>query len=130
TLLKYRPKVVFYFETLSSLPILIYTQFFKNTSIYIHYHEIVTLAELNQGRTLNKFLNKLENKNLYTKATWISQTNMHRIQIFIDQYHLNYDSEKHRILPNYPPETWIDQGVSETNVSFMKGSKVKLLHIG
>lgn len=131
-LLRLRPKVILYFETLSSLPPLIYKWVFKKSKLYIHYHEIVTLAELSSGRTLNKFLNNLEKK-FYDKASWISQTNQERVNIFLRQYNIDFEESKHKVLPNYPSKLWFNFNESDTSLeaALEEGKDViKLLHIG
>ncbi len=124
-LLRLKPKVVCYFETYSSLPVLIYKWVHQKTFLFIHYHEIVTINDLEKGRTLNKWLNKLEKK-FYRKAIWISQTNLDRIKIFAKEYNLCGTSKQLYLLPNYPPKYW-------TNIQKPKrleDDKIKLLHIG
>ena len=108
----------------SSLPAICYRQL-KKVKLLVHYHEIVTLDELNDDRKLNKFLNKIEAKN-YTKFDWISHTNRSRLEIFTKQYKLQRAQQILRVLPNYPPDSWLKfdaQRLNESNI-------VKLLHIG
>ncbi|RXJ46041.1 glycosyltransferase family protein [Gelidibacter gilvus] len=128
-LFKYKPQSLFFYETLSSFPFVVYSLFYKKINLYIHYHELFTIEQLKKGRPLHNFLNRLEKRYLYAKAKWISETNRYRMKIFIDQYHLNFDRVKHRILPNYPPKKWIDQS-KIVNVNQRDKSKIKLLHIG
>lgn len=128
-LFKTKPQSIFYYESLSSLPFVVYNLFVKKFNLFIHYHELFTLEQLSKGRTLHKILNRLERKFLYSKAKWISQTNLSRLGLFLEQYHLQYNSTKHKILPNFPPKKWLLQ--SNTRVDLTKNKdKVKLLHIG
>ena len=127
---KLRPSMVFYFETLSSLSPLIYKWFYKKTKLYIHYHEIVTVSELKSGRPLNKLLNKLEQR-FYNKAHWLSQTNAKRMEIFLQQYHLDFNPNQHKYLPNYPSKTWLSYKESNKIEECESSNDViKLVHIG
>lgn len=128
-LLYRRPKVVVYFETLSALPVIFY--YFlcrkkKKPMIYIHYHEIVTLDELSQGRWLNKKINSLE-KRIYKHATWISQTNAQRLELFQEQYDLDGTHNRFHILPNYPPYSWLKAPKHKHSEN---ANIIKLVHIG
>lgn len=129
-LIKLKPRVVFYFETLSSLPPLIYKRLFKKAKLYIHYHEIVTLDELKSGRVLNKILNIFEQR-LYEDASWISQTNLIRMNIFLEQYQMEFEHGIHNVLPNYPSKNWL---LSTHNLDSkqlkQKDNVIKLVHIG
>ncbi len=125
-LIRLGPTVILYFETLSSLPVIIYKKLFRKVNVFIHYHELVTLEELNQGRMLNSFLNKMERK-FYTKAIWISQTNSQRLCYFRNQYNLNLRPAILKVLPNYPSQTWIE---SKANSSFPQDGILRILHIG
>lgn len=128
-LFKYKPQSLFYYETLSSLPFVIYSVFYKKINLYIHYHELFTHEQLQKGRPLHKFLNLLENRFLYARAKWISETNSQRMTIFLEQYGLAFDFIKHRILPNYPPKKWIEHPM-RNQVEDENTNKIKLLHIG
>ena len=121
-----RPRVVIYFETLSSLPVIVYKKLFRKANVFIHYHELVTLQELSHGRRLNSFLNKMERK-FYSRVVWISQTNLHRLNYFKKQYNLNLGPTILKILPNYPSQTWIE---SRADCRFPQDGVLRMLHIG
>ncbi len=121
----YKPESILYFETLSALPAIWFNRIKKDINIMVHYHEIVTIEELNDGRALNKFINNIERKH-YTKYKWISQTNEARLTIFAKQYGLKKDSSFFHTLPNYPPQSWLKQRHKQRE----KDGKIKLLHIG
>lgn len=129
-LIKKKPNKVVYFETLSALPIILY--YFLSSrknkpSIYVHYHELVTIQELSKGRWLNQKINILEQK-IYTLAKWISQTNLKRLEIFSEQYGLDKENEKLNTLPNYPPSSWLraPKQMNEAETTDI----IKLVHIG
>ena len=129
-LLQKKPKTVVYFETLSALPVILY--YFLSSkknkpSVYIHYHELVTISELSKGRWLNKKINSLEQK-IYKHIKWISQTNYKRLEIFSEQYRLNIENKKLNTLPNYPPSSWLKKSRHEAEST--KNTVIKLIHIG
>lgn len=129
-LFKLKPSVVFYFETLSSLPALFYKSIYKSTKLYIHYHEIVTKSELRNGRLLNRVLNLLEQK-FYKNTHWISQTNLDRLKTFTNQNDLVLDRRYHKVLPNYPSKHWrLEKHESLNEYDVVKNTKTRFLHIG
>lgn len=125
-LIKVKPTVVLYFETLSSLPILLYKKIFKNVSVFIHYHELVTKEELMDGRSLNKFLNIAEEK-LYLKAAWISHTNIHRLELFHTEFPFLKGSVL-KAMPNYPSSSWLKAPKQALDIK--QDNVTKLVHIG
>jgi hypothetical protein len=103
-LLKSKPKNVIYYETLSALPVWLYKFLYSDVSVFIHYHEYVSPIEYKNGMLINKVVhNCIERKN-YSKATWISQTNHYRKQLFCKDN--NLDKDIVRVFPNYPPNSW------------------------
>lgn len=109
-LLNYRPTEILYFETLSFLPVYLYQLFTrplrKNSRIFCHYHEYMSVNEYQNGMFLTRFINKLE-KLCYAHMEWISHTNEDRIRLFkIDNK--GFDFNNTQVLPNYPPAKWLD----------------------
>jgi hypothetical protein len=103
-----RPSTIIYYETSSALPVYIYMLFFsKRTQLYIHYHEYTSPLQYKQGMVLDKWWHKLEQKFLYKKAKWISQTNEYRISFFLRD-NPSVDKSKMQVLPNYPPRSWVN----------------------
>ena len=75
-------------------------KFFGNaTKLYIHYHEYEDQENYKNGMKQVKYYHKLEKEFLYKKATWISQTNTDRIQMFASD-HPKLPSEILKIMPN------------------------------
>jgi hypothetical protein len=100
-----RPSKVLYFETISSLPCLIYKKFFRrNSKIYIHYHEYISPDEYATGMKLNKYFHRLESR-FYNIASWVSHTNQFRMDRFKNDL-LPTSISNPFILPNYPPMHW------------------------
>lgn len=106
-LLKNKPSKVLYYDTLASLPVLLYKKFSKKKfEIYTHYHEYISPQELSIGMKLNKWLSKLEKK-LLQQANWVSHTNQYRLSLFEKDYRLK--KEILHVLPNYPPASFIQR---------------------
>lgn len=102
----WRPDTVFYYETLSALPAVIYKRWFRRSSrLFIHYHEYTSPQEYRQGMRLATWQHRLERK-LYPAAEWISHTNEDRIRHFkADLDGMTVPALA--ILPNYPPASWL-----------------------
>ena len=106
-LVKYKPEAIVYYESYSVYPVFLYMKFFgKVTKLYIHYHEYEDQENYKNGMKLVKYYHKLEKEFLYKKATWISQTNKDRIQMFASD-HPNLPSGILKVTPNYPPKDWL-----------------------
>lgn len=104
-LIKHRPVVVLYFDTLSSFPAYVYKKYIRKESyVMVHYHEYSSTEEYDNGMKLNQWFHKLEKK-LYKDCFWVSQTNKDRMEKFIAD-HAGIQIPNTYILPNYPPEIW------------------------
>lgn len=123
SLIFYRPKSLLYFETLSSFPALVYKflagRFCK---LFIHYHEYTSPEEYRTGMLLTRFFHTLE-KQIYTKAVWISHTNDYRMEMFLKDIKPIVLKNKH-ILPNYPSESW------HRDPKPQFGSPLKVIYVG
>lgn len=120
-----RPSVVMYYEPISGLPVYLYKRYINRQSdVYIHYHEYYTEEDYNKrGARLWKFNHKRECSFLYNKAKWVSQTNRHRLDLFLNENKTVSKSSAH-VLPNYPPKSWWRR----TKVH--RGGIVKCVYIG
>ena len=106
-LVKYKPEAIVYYESYSVYPVFLYMKFFgKATKLYIHYHEYEDQENYKNGMKQVKYYHKLEKEFLYKKATWISQTNTDRIQMFASD-HPKLPSGILKVVPNYPPKDWL-----------------------
>lgn len=102
-IIKYKPNKILYFEAISSLSPLLFKRVHPEVELYIHYHEYISPEEYKSG-ILNRILHKLETK-VYKKAEWISHTNSERMNLFLKDIGMEWQSRLH-ILPNYPPKAW------------------------
>jgi len=122
-LIRLKPKKILYFETLSSFPVYIYKRYFNSkTEVFIHYHEYTATEEYNTGMKLAKLFHKQEKK-LYPKASWVSHTNIYRMQKFVADLQL-VTINNQQVLPNYPPKSW------ETKPKLIINMPVKIIYVG
>jgi hypothetical protein len=126
-LVKYKPEAIVYYESYSVYPVFLYMKFFgKATKLYIHYHEYEDQENYKNGMKQVKYYHKLEKEFLYKKATWISQTNTDRIQMFASD-HPKLPSGILKVVPNYPPQDWL----RHTNLIKPNGHTViKTVYVG
>lgn len=120
-----RPSKVMYFESLSAFPVYLYKKYInKNADVYIHYHEYTTYEEYQKASFIERLFHSLE-REIYQKAKWISHTNKVRLNKFLTDEELFFDSKIHRIMPNYPSKKWTIQ-----NKKWREGQKLKLIYVG
>ncbi len=120
----YRPSVVIYMESISSLPAIIYKKIFKNVQLIAHYHEYTSPEEYKNGMRLVKWMHQMELK-MFHQYNWISHTNSVRLNKFMtDNRLLNLKDSIFHVMPNYPPGNWKKQ--SKTDDSTI----LKLVYIG
>ena len=106
-LLFFNPEVILYYESYSAGPVYWYLKYFGNNKrLFIHCHEYFDAQWYAKGMSLVKLYHSYEKNYLYPKATWISQTNKDRIQMFASD-HPNLPSGILKVTPNYPPKDWL-----------------------
>ncbi|BDC98609.1 hypothetical protein [Persicobacter psychrovividus] len=126
-LLFFRPNKLLYFESSSAWPAYVYLRFFNSKcQLFIHYHEYESPKDYLQMMTTVRFYHDLEKKWLYSNAKWISQTNADRIQFFHED-HPNLMKNQLRIMPNYPPKSWLYKSLS---VKKRNIGSLKLIYVG
>jgi len=102
-----KPDKIIYYESFSAGPVYLYLKFFaKTTKLIIHFHEYFSPSWYKTGMQVVSLYHKWENKYLFKRAAWISQTNEDRISLFLKD-NPNLESKRLFLLPNYPPENWI-----------------------
>ena len=103
-LITYKPGRVLYFETLSSLPVVVYKYLFGSfAKVYIHYHEYTSPTEYQAVKFMG-FLHRFEKK-ILTTAAWVSHTNSYRLKLFEEDL-LPLQIGNAFVMPNYPPSSW------------------------
>lgn len=125
-LLKYQPKSVLYFETISSWPVLIYKKMRAKVRLLAHYHEYISPQEYSQNMLLVKTLHRREAKMYSHFYHWISQTNEVRLQKMVSDNRLeSIDQCVFHTMPNYPSRYWAN---SKPDYGILK--KIRLVYVG
>jgi hypothetical protein len=126
-LIKYKPKSVLYFETISSWPAILYKKLRGNkVKLLVHYHEYTSLMEYSHNMRLIKKMYRMESKIFSNSYTWISHTNQNRLDNFIRDHHLEKENQSiFHTMPNYPSKYW-----GKEKTSFNGSGKVRLVYIG
>ena len=101
------PEWIWYFETISALPVSWYFKHrpFQDSKLLIHYHEYVAPEEYQNGPLMIRWIHHGEKK-LYQRAQYLSHTNGKRMDLFLSDEKLSLGAKAH-IFPNYPPKSWI-----------------------
>jgi hypothetical protein len=122
----FKPDTLVYLEPHSALPAYLYKRFFRpKVRLYIHHHEYYSPDEFYApGMSSVRWFHQLETSYLFRKATWISQTNAQRIDLFHKDYPYIQKEVLHT-LANYPPKSW-----SSRKSQRKPGGKVSLLYVG
>lgn len=115
-----KPTILLYYESYSAWPVYIFLRFFnRKCKLFIHYHEYSSPDWYRKGMRLVKRYHKLEKKYLFHRASWISQTNKNRLDLFQkDNQYL--EKTKFRILANYPPKDWYNKPNRNNENEFTK----------
>ncbi len=118
SLRKIHPKWLWYFETISALPVCWYFGRKKNfeTKLLIHYHEYMSPAEYRNGPSMVKWIHRREKK-LYEIVDTLLHTNEKRMQLFLKDNSLILDGRTY-IFPYYPPKSWIQQKEKKEPIGF------------
>jgi hypothetical protein len=123
SLIRIRPDVILYYESLSSGPPLLYKKFVnRSVEIYVHYHEYTSPQEYESGMLLNRWLHKME-MNWYKKTNWLSHTNQDRMNLFLKDVNSHSPSFTYT-LPNYPPRQWSRIAAKE------RSQKTRFVYVG
>ncbi|WP_075602797.1 glycosyltransferase family protein [Saccharicrinis aurantiacus] len=101
-----RPNCLLYYESYSAWPAYVYTKYFnRNCKLFIHFHEYASQKWYATTMRQVKYFHQLEINWLFSRATWISQTNTDRLAFF-HRDHPNLKKEQLKTMPNYPPRSW------------------------
>lgn len=125
-LLQSKPKNILVYETYSVWPVRQYLRIFKDTNVYVHYHEYLSTAEIRNASLYYKYLLKIEDE-ILKKARWVSHTNEDRIKLFHKDKPF-IPSDKLFVFPNYPLKHWAV--VTQKKVKPALLQKTKLVYVG
>ncbi len=120
-----KPDVIFYYETLSSLPVWLYSKVRRHFRLFIHYHEYVSPAEKKSMSGYARFLQNKE-QSILVDAEWISQTNEDRCELFYNDFPFLSKAQL-RQLPNYPPQSWIHKGNASVSIP---SESLRIVYVG
>lgn len=125
-LIKIKPNIILYYETISSAPVYLYLKYFnRNVKVYVHYHEYYTKEQfLRTGMRLWKKYKTFEENYLLKKCKGISQTNVNRLNFFKKDFPFLSNKQCY-VLPNYPPRNW-----KIKNKTLFKTNKIKCVYVG
>ena len=130
-LIRWRPEVVLYYETLSAPTVYFYKRFLnRRVRVFIHYHEYTSPGEYAEAGPLVRWAHGKE-KWLYPQAEWISHTNEDRIRMFREDMKGIALPALHSF-PNYPPASWSVGGPAGAGGRAEKhpGTPLRLVYAG
>lgn len=116
---------VYYFETISCFPAFVYKHLNDNVKVLVHHHEYVSSKEKKYLSLYLKCLWKIEAK-VFSSSSWISQTNIERRRLFLEDYPMINKSIV-RILPNYPPSSWTLEKPSDNRETV---TQYRIIYVG
>jgi hypothetical protein len=123
------PKTVIYIEPQSAFPVAAYAAINWRAKIFCHHHEYHDPVQFNRpGMLLARFNHKIEKAFLFRRCVWISHTNEKRMELFKRDIPALNDSVL-KILPNYPPKSWLKHG-SSTRADAQSSGPLKLVYVG
>ncbi len=104
---RWKPHVVMSVEPHSALATWMYYRMFSGGArLFIHHHEYYAAADFSsEGMRLLRATRKLERNDLWRRAEWISQTNVHRLRLLRESTPAISEHVGH-VYPNYPPLEW------------------------
>jgi len=125
-LMRFKPDSILYFEPHSAMPVYLYQKFVNSkVQVAIHHHEYYAKEDFNGPSMASvRWFHRLETGYLYHKAYWISQTNAQRLALFKNDHKFVKDSVL-QMLPNYPPNSWL-----QTAKPTIQDKPLKLLYVG
>lgn len=124
---EFQPDVVFSIEPHSAAaPWLYYKMWRGRARLFIHHHEYYAPADYRRpGNRLVNIAHRWEQKDLFARAEWISQTNDNRLRL-LKEDHPATASGKFHTWPNYPPREWLARSRKDNS----KGQKLRLVYLG
>ena len=123
-LLILRPKRILYYESISAIPVILFSRIFPRTKTFVHYHEYISPEEYQNGMIFNKISFGMEKK-LFPKYAWISHTNELRLKRFEQKFDLLPDLN-YRVMANYPSKQWKSSNPKKPRTN----EPVRLVYVG
>lgn len=109
----WRPDAVMYVEPHSAPAAWIYYRILRGTAaLFIHHHEYYAPEDYRRrGMRLLRRSLVLEQRYLFPRAAWISQTNQPRLDLLL-QWNRSIRPEAAKVLPNYPLRRFVEIAAS------------------
>ena len=125
----FKPDAVIYVEPHSALAAwLYYRVLFGKARLFIHHHEYYAPGDyLRPGMRLPRLCSRLESSFLFSRATWISQTNADRLRL-AKSHHPEIAEAVWQLLPNYPPARWRERVKAKSRNR--QGVPLRLIYVG
>jgi hypothetical protein len=126
-LAKFKPDVIISVEPHSAIAVWLYYQLFTgNARLFIHHHEFYASEDFEaEGMRLVRLSARLEKRDLFPRAEWISETNQDRLNLLAADSQI--DPAKGRVLPNYPPREWIERAQARSPQS---SDRLRIVYLG
>ena len=124
-LLEFKPKAILIYETYSVLPVFLYSIICPKVNLLVHYHEFESKAEKQRASAYSQFLYFLE-KRLFSKAIWVSQTNIDR-KLKFQAVYPQLNENQLRDFPNHPLKNWVKKGKIRKSEN---SEIIKFIHVG
>jgi hypothetical protein len=123
----FKPDVIISVEPHSAIAVWLYYRLFSGKArLFIHHHEFYAPEDFEaEGMRLVRLAARLEKRDLFPRAEWISETNRDRLSLLT--LDAKIDPGKACILPNHPPRDWIDRARSRPA---MRSDRLRIIYLG
>ncbi len=129
-LVKWRPDVIMSVEPHSALAVWIYYFILRGKArLFVHHHEYYAPEDFRRnGMRLLRVVGKMERRDLFQRAEWVSQTNRERMRL-LREWNPQIRGETAKIFPNYPLGEWSEN--SDAVVKERLGMRpLRLIYVG
>jgi hypothetical protein len=124
----WKPDAIISVEPHSTLATWTYYNVFRgDADLYIHHHEYYAPEDYSAGgMRLLRATRGLEQRDLFRRAKWVSQTNHERLRLLREWNPEITDASAH-VLPNYPPEAWT---LRASHSKHDRSDKLRMIYVG
>jgi hypothetical protein len=124
----WRPHAIISVEPHSTLATWTYYNVFRgNAGLYIHHHEYYAPEDYSaDGMRLLRATRGLEQRDLFRRAKWVSQTNEERLRL-LREWNPEITNASAHVLPNYPPEAWT---LRASRSKHDRSDKLRMIYVG
>jgi hypothetical protein len=124
----WKPNAIISVEPHSTLASWTYYNVFRgNADLYIHHHEYYAPEDYSaHGMRLLRATRGLEQRDLFRRAKWVSETNEERLRLLRESNSEITDASA-RVLPNYPPEAWT---LRASRAQHGRSDRLRMIYVG